>query len=209
MPISKEELSRLIEAKVSTQKIKHVFRSRSRYPLKELSQLPQVKIIFKITQSFDNRSVSMFQIMESLIQERKIDAIKAYFLGNTPSTAPSTIEKGRDVCLSCKKETSCSIMLNSLGTIREKVEVLLGYRYQKGTEFLNLLKSSSSVEDFKILLNDPLYMKFLVNYGLVVDLKRELIAEKILCKNVMVLWKYDGLYCPFKDIWKFNIEEIV
>jgi len=209
MAISKKELIRLIEGKVSTKKIKHVFRSRSRYPLKELSQLPQVKIIFKITQNLDNTNVSMFQIIKSLIQERNIDAIKDYFLGNRPSTAPSTIKKRRDVCFGCKNETSCSIMLNSLRTIREKVDVLLSYRYQKGTEFIKPLKSSSSIEDFNMLLDDPLYVKFLVNYGLVVDLKRELIAEKILCKNVMVLWKYDGLYCPFKDIWKFNIEEIV
>jgi len=149
----------------------------------------------------------MFQIIKALIQERKIDSIKAYFLGNRPSTAPTTIKKGMDVCLSCKSETSCSIMLNSLRTIREKVDFLLRYRYQKGTEFLKLLKSSSSIEDFNILLDDPLYMKSLVNYSLVVDLKRELIAERILCKDVKVLWKQNGLYCPFKDIWKFNVKE--
>ena len=209
MAIFKKELIRLIEGKVSTKKIKHVFRSRSRYPLKELSQLPQVKIIFKIVQNLDNRNVSMFQIMKSLIQERNIYAIKAYFLGNRPSTAPSTIKKGRDVCFSCKSETSCSIMLNSLRTIREKVDVLLKYRYQKGTEFLSLLKSSSSVEDFKLFLDDPLYMKFLVNYGLVVDLKRELITERILYKDIKILWKYDGLYCPFEDMWNFSVKEII
>ena len=209
MAISKKELIRLIEGKVSTQNIKHVFRSRSRHLLKDLTQLPQVKIILKITQNLDNTNVNMFQIIKTLIQERKIDAIKAYFLGNRPSTAPSTIKKGRDVCFSCKSETSCSIMLNSLRTIREKVDVLLKYRYQKGAEFLNLLKSSSSVEDFKLLLDDPLYMKFLVNYGLVVDLKRELIAERILYKDIKILWKYDGLYCPFEDMWNFNVKEII
>ena len=208
MAIFKKELIRLIEGKVSTKKIKHVFRSRSRYPLKELSQLPQVKIIFKIVQNLDNRNVSMFQIMKSLIQERNIYAIKAYFLGNRPSTAPSTIKKRRDVCFGCKNDTSCSIMLNSLRTIREKVDVLLKYRYQKGTEFLSFLKSSSSVEDSKLFLDDPLYMKFLVNYGLVVDLKRELIMKSFLSKEGKVLWKQNGLYCPFKDIWKFNTKEV-
>lgn len=134
---------------------------------------------------------SMFDLFEYSIKNEKEWELKNILIGNKATSGIKPITNGKDVCFSCKNK-KCKI---STGNIKNK---LLFYRYKYVDAFIKECKKNN--KQYKKILDDPLLIKFLVPYTVVVSLKIVLTKINFL-KRTNILYKNRGIYCPKKDKW--------
>jgi hypothetical protein len=143
---------------------------------------------------------SFFDIVSFLISKRDVDSLTELILGEKASSSKKAIICGFDCCLVCKKDTACQKALTPL-THPDKVNYLLYLRYVESKKLLRMLKWGLNASCFTILLKEPILMKFIANYALVVDIKNELKKEGKI-KDHKTLYKGMGRYCPMDDFWE-------
>lgn len=143
---------------------------------------------------------TMFELFSHAIRTEKWAVLKWLLIGNQPSTAPSKIKNGSEICLNCGKGETCAKWVRQQSN---KIEMVMAYRQEKGREMIARIRSDD-ISAFQELLADPLYIKFLVPYTLVQENKRLLVRLGILSKESAILSKSRGLYCPFHDVWELS-----
>ena len=161
----------------------------------------RVKILIPIL--LENESLSMFDIISRLIDEHRFEDIREYFLGTQGSSPEVNIKDGTDVCVLCDNRHKC--FEDDVKSIFHKKDILLKTRNIYSNNLLERLRFTNNADTFRILLEKPLYLRFLVNYQLVVWLKNKLKRVAVL-NSSRVLIKEKGKYCPFDDVWSLNRE---
>jgi hypothetical protein len=157
------------------------------------------KVVMKILRELEEK-VSFFDIVRHLISKNDVNTLTEMILGERVSSSKKAIFSGYDCCLCCKKDTACQKTLSSL-EYKDKVNYLLYLRYVKAKKVLKMLKWGYSASCFNVLLREPVLMKFLANYALVVDIKNEMKKEGVITAH-KTLYKGAGKYCPFNDLWE-------
>ena len=139
-------------------------------------------------------------------KENKLDRIFCQiFLGQKASNGIRPIEEYRDVCFRCTNIDKCIKDINKNQSDKNKMDTLLRYRNYYSKKCLGLINTE---QEISILLEQPIYLKFLTSYKLVVEVKQVLIAYRIF-KNDRILYKNSGIYCPFRDIWRVSNDLLV
>ncbi len=146
------------------------------------------------------KKVNYFDLLKYLISANDMESLNDMILSEKVSSSKKAILNGYDCCLSCAKETVCNRRLTSL-TQTEKVNYLLYLRFVKAKRVLKTLKWGYGADSFNILITDPILLKFLANYALVVDIKNELKKDGKIASH-KTLYKGAGKYCPFDDFWE-------
>lgn len=126
--------------------------------------------------------------------------MKWLFVGNTPTTAKSRITSQKDVCFKCSRLNPCRELIQKAS---DPIKVLMDYREEWGKKYIVRVRNNDD-KAFKELLANPLLIKFLVPYSLVVENKRFLMDIGILQENE-VLRKDQGKYCPYEDYWELRV----
>lgn len=146
------------------------------------------------------KTVNFHDIVRHLIEKDDIDNLIELIIGEKASSSKKAILCGYDSCLKCGRDTPCSKTISSLDSA-DKVNYLMYMRFIKAKKALRMLKWGNSVSCFNILVREPLLMKFIANYALVVDIKNELKKEGAIADH-KTLYKGAGMYCPFDDLWQ-------
>lgn len=146
--------------------------------------------------------MSFYDIVYRLIEEDDADTLFELTLSERVSSSKKAILCGYDSCLTCKKSTSCREGLHALSP-PDRVNYLMYLRFVRAGATLKMLKCGSLASHFKVLLREPILMKFLANYALVVDVKNELKRDGAI-KGHKTLYKGAGKYCPFDDLYQKN-----
>ncbi len=149
-----------------------------------------------------NRAVSLYDIVSDLVARDLTVQHYDLILGERVSSSKKAIISGRDSCLSCQKDTPCARKLATMSS-KERLNYLLYLRLIRAKKMLSAMKWSCSAVCFKGLLDEPLLLKFIVSYALVVDIKNELKKEGEIADH-KTLYKGSGKYCPYDDLWELS-----
>jgi hypothetical protein len=142
---------------------------------------------------------SFYYLISHLISKNDVDTLTELMISERASSSKKAILMGYDSCLMCKKNTACCNSIRSLD-YNDKVNFLLYLRFVRAKKILKMLKWGINASCFSILLREPILMKFIANYALVVDIKNELKKEGKIAAH-KTLYKGAGKYCPFDDLY--------
>jgi len=160
----------------------------------------RIKLIFPIVAGMG--SVSMFDIVKKLIEEGRYSEIRRLILGRKPSSPISHIMDGTDCCVKCDEPRGCFDYLKR-DTLYNRKAYLLTIRNSWAKK---LLDEMDEVYVYNRLIKEPLYLRFTVNYRFPF-LKREL-TELGFIEESHFLYKKNGIYCPFDDVWRFSNSDL-
>ncbi|MFC1855788.1 hypothetical protein ACFL2A_04540 [Thermodesulfobacteriota bacterium] len=155
----------------------------------------------RILERFSCRT-SFVDVVRHLIEVDDVDSLCTIILSEKVSSSKKALLSGYDCCITCDKNRACSITLQALSHA-DKVNYLMYLRYVRAKKFMRLLKSGVDASCFRVLIDEPLLLKFMANYALVVDLKNELKKEGRI-KGDKTLYKGAGKYCPFDDFYELG-----
>ena len=144
--------------------------------------------------------VSFYEIVKHLIKRGDIETLNELVLGDKVSSSKKAILAGYDCCLFCKKDHQCTKRLLAISH-KDRVNYLLYLRFVKAVDVLRALKWGVDAACFSLLIKEPIILKYVANYSLVVDLKNELKRNGMIGVT-KTLYKGAGKYCPFEDTYR-------
>ncbi|MCK4260999.1 MAG: hypothetical protein KAX49_18635 [Halanaerobiales bacterium] len=167
-------------------------------------RLPGIQAFIHLMQEISEKKnctkISMYDIFVYLVETERYNLLKWLFVGNTPTTAKPKITSKKDICFKCDRSTPCKEILKKTN---DQTNVLLDFRQDRGKDYIIRIRNSDN-EAFDELIENPLLIKFLVPYSLVVENKRFLMDLGIL-EESEIMRKDQGKYCPYIDYWELGI----
>jgi len=144
---------------------------------------------------------NMCEIVEWLARQGREDDVAAIILGSKATTAPTCIADGTDVCYRCTNSFTCAKRLAALPNGLGRTDLLMAYRF----DICDFLRSALSLPEYvRLLVADPLLLKFAVAYATAVDAKNQLKVVGLVNVGLPTLEKNHGKYCPYTDIWSLQ-----
>lgn len=168
--------------------------------------LPEIEKLISWIAVCSNRPSSMFNIVRHAIDCGELREVWWLLLEDAPSSSPTEIEDGSDVCFECLRIDECTPRFAGRydqGPVRD---LLREYRYEITTKILQ--KLASGQDSIKELIpqfaEDSMVMKFAISCRVVRTAKRLLRDLDIVERSARILFKNSGLYCPRQDFWRLS-----
>lgn len=167
--------------------------------------LPEIKKFISWIAECSTQPVSMFDVVRYAIDCGELREVWWLLLGDVPSSSPTAIEDGSDVCFECLRIDECTPRFAGRydqGAVRD---LLREYRYEITTKILR--KLASGQDSIKELIpqfaGDSMLVKFAINCHVVRASKQLLQDIGVVERSAPIVFKSRGLYCPQQDFWSF------
>ncbi|MGM0471921.1 MAG: hypothetical protein ACQEQI_06550 [Bacillota bacterium] len=141
---------------------------------------------------------SMYDIFSYVIDNQCYRELRWLLVGDRPTSGKQPIRSKEDICFHCNNNFCFNEKeLNIVNS--DKQEYLFEMRNKKSKDLIQNI----STDNFDKLKN-PIYIKFLVPYNLVVRNKLFMRKIGLLKKDIEILYKENGAYCPIEDKWELD-----
>lgn len=169
--------------------------------------LPEIKKFISWIAECSTQPASMFDVVRYAIDYGELREVWWLLLGDVPSSSPTAIEGGSDVCFSCLRIDECTPRFAGRYDQESIHDLLCQYRDGIAAKFLEKVAGDDRNIDQLIprLAEDVMLLKFVVDR----DLQRAkgfLDSLNILDNRHAILHKDAGAHCPFKDLWSVKSE---
>jgi hypothetical protein len=175
------------------------------YLRRHFLSLPAVKLFVNWIMIINKQGKdSMFDIFQYLIKNEHYSELEWLLIGDRPSSGLKPIREGAEVCLNCKMNSSMCYLTTDFNSSNDKKKYLLNLRNQKIKKYIDKMR-----KDKYEMLKNPIYVKFLVPYCLVVRIKLFMRKIEILNSTNNISYKDSGNYCPIEDKWEIDSYDIL
>ncbi len=175
-----------------------------------LNKFDDFKFLLRLINDLDNIGrYTMMDIVRYCIENKYESEFIQIFIGNKGTAGKGAIINGRDICHSniaatntCGSNCNVCYKKHNINS-NNRVDKLL---YVRDVVAAKKYQEIITSRDLKILVNDPLTLKFLVRFGVTYYNKNILKALDVISSQVHM--KSTGAYCPYKDEWRVSKNEI-
>lgn len=171
-----------------------------------LLQNSSIRKLINIIKKANKQSLNTMQGIAYYCYNKGLEKLfLSIFIGQRPTNGLKPLKEHTDVCFNCIHFNKC-IGENVKNKNNSYVtEILLNFRDKYSKECLRFIDNENKID---ILMQKPIYLKFLVSYKLVVTTKL-LLKQFNIIEEDKILYKNHGEYCPQRDIWRVKNDILV